>query len=403
MLVGESLEGIVLKVFGNSVEWQVPARVAGRQADLERLTPPSESMENWRYSPIEEVKISRYANLSKPLDRGRARALLEGLNVLSGMDRVVVVSGGSVIDVPEDLPVAESGDQEVLREQEEPYLELACLMAPAKPIVSVDKPGKLALVVIDADSDAFRPDWITVRVGAGVSAEITVLEIARGSLLIDRILEFDLAKESKVIAHHYVEADKHATQLVHMRANISQEASFDLHHVMGSFGHYRLRTDINMAGIGSSLKIRAGYVVGSSETVELRTFVSHDAPRTTSDLLYKGAVSGSGTAIYTGLITIMPTGTGSQAFQTNRNLLLSRQARAESVPNLDIQTSDVRCSHASTVGPVDEEQLFYLQSKGIPRASALKVLARAFFAAISDFGNDELDSLTMALDRKWDE
>ena len=102
---------------------------------------------------------------------------------------------------------------------------------------------------------------------------------------------------------------------------------------------------------------------------DFRTIQDHDAPHTTSDLLFKGAVQDHAASVYTGLIKIRKHANGTVAFQTNRNLTLSEGAWAESVPNLDIGTNDVKCSHASTVGPIDEEQRFYLESRGIdPRS-----------------------------------
>jgi Fe-S cluster assembly protein SufD len=83
--------------------------------------------------------------------------------------------------------------------------------------------------------------------------------------------------------------------------------------------------------------------------------------------------------VYTGLIRIRENARGSVAFQTNRNLTLSEGAWAESVPNLDIQTNDVKCSHASTVGPVDDEQRFYLESRGIPPEVAERLIVLGFF------------------------
>ena len=103
---------------------------------------------------------------------------------------------------------------------------------------------------------------------------------------------------------------------------------------------------------------------------DFRTFQDHVAPNTTSDLLFKGAVAGPSRAVYTGLIRVGKEARGTNAFQTNRNLKLSDGAWAESVPNLEIENNDVHCSHASAVGPIDEEQRFYLESRGVPaRAS----------------------------------
>jgi Fe-S cluster assembly protein SufD len=110
----------------------------------------------------------------------------------------------------------------------------------------------------------------------------------------------------------------------------------------------------------------------------------HAAPRTHSDLLFKGAVAGTSRSVYTGLIKIRDDAEKSEAFQTNRTLTLSRGAWAESVPNLEIETNDVKCSHASAVGPIDAEQRYYLESRGIPPEVAERLVVLGFFRDVLD-------------------
>ena len=117
---------------------------------------------------------------------------------------------------------------------------------------------------------------------------------------------------------------------------------------------------------------------------DFRTIQTHVGPRTTSDLLFKGAVAGRSRSVYTGLIEIGHEAKGANAFQTNRNLKLSDEAWSESVPNLDIKTNDVRCSHASTVGPIDEDQRFYLESRGVPPSMAERLIVLGFFDEVLD-------------------
>jgi Fe-S cluster assembly protein SufD len=117
---------------------------------------------------------------------------------------------------------------------------------------------------------------------------------------------------------------------------------------------------------------------------DVRTLADHVAPRTSSDLLFKGAVGDHGRSVYTGLIRIGKDARGAVAHQTNRNLKLSEHAWAESVPNLDIQNNDVRCSHASAVGPIDAEQRFYLRSRGVPAAVADRLIVAGFFSEALD-------------------
>ena len=141
----------------------------------------------------------------------------------------------------------------------------------------------------------------------------------------------------------------------------------------------RVRTEARVSGAGASTRQVALYFAGGSQMHDFRTIQDHDAPHTTSDLLFKGAVQDHARSVYTGLIKIREHAGGSVAFQTNRNLTLSEGAWAESVPNLDIRTNDVKCSHASTVGPIDEEQRFYLESRGIEPSIAERLVVLGFF------------------------
>ena len=144
----------------------------------------------------------------------------------------------------------------------------------------------------------------------------------------------------------------------------------------------RVRTDARLVGQGASARQIAIYFAGGTQMHDFRTLQDHAAPRTNSDLLFKGAVQDTAKSVYTGLIKIRENAKGSNAFQTNRNLTLSEGAWAESVPNLDIATNDVKCSHASTVGPVDVEQRFYLESRGVPPEIAERLVVLGFFGEV---------------------
>ena len=106
------------------------------------------------------------------------------------------------------------------------------------------------------------------------------------------------------------------------------------------------------------------------------------APHTRSNLEFRGAVDDNSRSIYTGLIRIEKDARAVEAFQTNRTIKLSETAWAESVPNLEIENNDVKCSHASAVGPIDAEQQFYLESRGVPTAIAERLVVQGFFSDI---------------------
>jgi Fe-S cluster assembly protein SufD len=153
---------------------------------------------------------------------------------------------------------------------------------------------------------------------------------------------------------------------------------------VGLGGRYaRVRTDSDLVGTGGRTALLAAYLGRRRQVFDFRTLQDHHAPRTESQLLFQGAVADQARSVYSGLIRIRRGAHGSNAFQTNNNLVLSEGAHADSVPNLDIDENDVRCSHASTVGPVDEEQLYYLESRGIEPAVAERLIVVGFFSDLA--------------------
>jgi Fe-S cluster assembly protein SufD len=167
--------------------------------------------------------------------------------------------------------------------------------------------------------------------------------------------------------------------LGHQQATGDRDSTTLLATVALGGDYARVRTDARVVGQGATTKQVALYYADGNQMHDFRTLQDHIAPKTNSDLLFKGAVQDHAKSVYTGLIRIREEARGSSAFQTNRNLTLSEGAWAESVPNLDIQTNDVKCSHASTVGPIDEEQRFYLESRGIPPQIAERLVVLGFF------------------------
>jgi Fe-S cluster assembly protein SufD len=117
---------------------------------------------------------------------------------------------------------------------------------------------------------------------------------------------------------------------------------------------------------------------------DLDTQQNHNAPDTVSDLLYKGALKDKARSVWQGMIKALPHSQRIDGFQANRNLLLEDTARADSIPGLEIEADDVRCTHASTVGQIDELEVFYLMSRGIPRDKAVEMVVEGFFAPVME-------------------
>jgi Fe-S cluster assembly protein SufD len=143
-----------------------------------------------------------------------------------------------------------------------------------------------------------------------------------------------------------------------------------------------MRTDSALVAPGASGRLLALYFAAGHQMHDFRTVQDHRAPKTQSELLYKGAVANTSRSVYSGLIRVAKGAHGANAFQTNRNLVLHEGAHADSVPNLEIEDNDVRCSHASAVGPISEDQRFYLESRGVPPDVADRLITLGFLDEI---------------------
>jgi Fe-S cluster assembly protein SufD len=232
-------------------------------------------------------------------------------------------------------------------------LEIDGALAITTLYVELGDNASLTILDVEQSADVTALSIPVVRVRAGRGARLGYLNVQ------------ETAAKAWRIARHEAEADAEATVV--------------LGEVALGGDYSRTRTDCRLVGRGATGDLRAAYLGEGEQTLDFRTFQHHVAPDTTSDLLFKGVVGGSSRAVYTGLIHVGPEARGTNAFQTNRNIKLSEHAWAESVPNLEIENNDVRCSHASTVGPVDEEQLFYLESRGVRPEAAERLIVAGFF------------------------
>jgi Fe-S cluster assembly protein SufD len=219
-------------------------------------------------------------------------------------------------------------------------------------------------------------------VQAGEDCEATVVEqftSGDGEMLTVPVTELDVSRAARLRYVNVQELGMQTWQVASQVSQVDQDATFLAASAVLGGDYARLRTDCRLVGSGATGDLLSAYFGEGDQTLDFRTFQDHRAPDTTSTLLFKGAVGGRSHSVYTGLIRVRKEARGTNAFQTNRNIKLSDDAWAESVPNLEIETNDVRCSHASAVGPIDEEQRFYLESRGVPPQVAERLVVAGFF------------------------
>ncbi|MGE5689601.1 MAG: Fe-S cluster assembly protein SufD [Pseudomonadota bacterium] len=167
-------------------------------------------------------------------------------------------------------------------------------------------------------------------------------------------------------------------------ARVERDAELDW--VAGGFGSKRgkVRIQNDLAGAGATSRVTGAYFADGDQHLDYDTFQEHIAPRTESDFAFKGALRDRATTVWRGMIRVEHDAQQTNAYQENRNLMLSPKAHADSIPGLEILANDVRCTHGSTTGQVDREQLFYLMARGLTRQEAERIIVRGFFQNILD-------------------
>ncbi|HTP21201.1 MAG TPA: Fe-S cluster assembly protein SufD [Solirubrobacteraceae bacterium] len=186
------------------------------------------------------------------------------------------------------------------------------------------------------------------------------------------------------------------------RAEVGRDASLDW--VALGFGSTRghVRMETRLAGEGSEARVTGAYASHARQHIDFDTTQEHAAQNTTSDLAFRGVLTGRSTAVWKGNIIVDPGAQKTDAFQESRNLLLSKRAHADAIPGLEIQANDVRCTHAAAVAQVDPEQLFYLRSRGLQPEVAKRLIIEGFLSALVErFEEGPVrDVLSGALERR---
>jgi len=175
---------------------------------------------------------------------------------------------------------------------------------------------------------------------------------------------------------------RHAWHLADQRARLEKDSTLKLFNVTLGGRFSKTRVEASLAGPGASAELKGIYFASGEQFFDFHTLQDHQVGNTTSDLLFKGALQDTARTVYAGLIRIEKGAARSDAYQANRNLVLSDHAKATSIPMLEIDNNDVRCTHGATVGPVDPNHLFYLRSRGIPESTAKRMIVQGFFGQV---------------------
>ena len=252
------------------------------------------------------------------------------------------------------------------------------------PGVSVALPLQ-TLTYLDEENAAVFPHTLLV---AGEDSEVTFIDrfagpdLSRG--LSVAVAELVVGRAARVRYTSIQEWGNGVTHLGVQRAEVNRDADFRSLAIGFGASLARAEAEALLAEPGASSEMLGIYFADGDQHFDHRSEQDHAAASCTSDLLYKGALRDHSRGVYSGWVHVRPGAQKTNAMQTNRNIILSESAFARSIPNLEIEADDVRCGHAASVGPVEEEQLFYLMSRGIPRVEAERLIVFGFFNEVLD-------------------
>jgi Fe-S cluster assembly protein SufD len=374
---------------------------ARRAAAFERFAGadvPTEAEEVWRYSRISDLDLDAFAPVTAPPAPtaelpAAVRPLLDAIGERAGLvvtvDGWVVHAEGTAVPALSQAPdgderlhaVARAGD--FFGDLHTAFLPDGVLVRIPRGTV-VERPVVIVHWVATAGAAVFPH----LLVEAGEASEATVIEIvaseADAPALVVPLWELDVHQAANLRYLNVQQLGAQAWQVGYQAGRVARDGT--LHSSMVALGgdYARVRADSRLEGEGATSNLLAVYFGDGTQMHDFRTMQDHEAPKTYSDLLFKGAVEDRARGVYTGLIRVRKGAAGTRAFQTNRNLVLDDGASAHSVPNLEIEENDVSCSHASAVGPVDADQRYYLESRGVPTDVAERLIVLGFFDDVLD-------------------
>jgi len=363
------------------------AALARREAARQRLASyamPTGREEVWRYVDL-DFALSDFDLAPTPGDgAGSTRddqlpdtaaraAIVDGVVVAAGSDvadvRCERVVGGNESLIPTDLDIFTAAHDAYCSE----WVEIAATAGKA-----IEQP-----VVVDVSATAAAASFAGVRVDVADGAELTIA------------IRLESRDDVAALAVPHIEgrvgANANLTVVVHQEWGRQTRAIGQLAFTVGRDSTLRLaeaglggalarwQLNIKLAGQGSNAQVVGAYFGDREQTLDYRYVMHHAAPNTHSTMFLKGAVEDEAGSIFTGMIRVDEEAQQTDAFQTNRNLILSDGASSQSVPNLEILANDVKCGHASTVGQLDPEQRYYLMSRGLDPMRADRLQVRGFF------------------------
>jgi Fe-S cluster assembly protein SufD len=352
---------------------------------FEELPMPSTADEHWRFTDLRGFDPDAAPAAAAP----GARAAILDLDVAG---RAVVTENGiEIVEAPDGVrfePLPADYPSKLVPDDDKFALENLArwqhgLLVHVPKGVELEKP-----LYVQVTSNGGSLYWRMVVV-AEEGARFSLIEDLSSAgpdtvAYTNAVVELFLDPAAKI---EYVSLQNLSQETWHFgRHKVWLERDSELDWVIGGFGSKRGKVWIenDLAGQGATSRVTGAYFADGDQHLDYDTFQEHIAPDTESDFAFKGALRERATAVWRGMIRVEEGAQKTNAYQENRNLLLSDAAHADSIPGLEIMANDVRCTHGATLGKVNRDELFYLMARGLSRAEAERLIVRGFFQDVLD-------------------
>lgn len=355
--------------------------MASRRSDaadrLAGLGMPSEREEIWRYLDLDFDPAFASAP-SAPGDAGAPDS------VIDGWEGTVVTIVDGFVTTPGVSTVAEVGEELTMVNDEHLFATAFTAYAPGAALIAGDLLADHVLIDVQVTSSATTFPGVHVDVASGSDATVIVRlrSTTDAPATVVPTITATVGDNARLTLTIIQDWNYQTRSIGRGVVELGRDASLTLSEIGLGAKLGRLHLDVNFLGDGSTAKVYGAYFGEESQTLDYRYFMNHIGMHTRSDMFLKGAVADDALSVFTGMIRIEKSGQKTEAFQTNRNLILSSGASAQSVPNLEILANDVKCGHGSTVGPLDKDQRYYLMSRGLTPERADRLQVRGFFEEV---------------------
>jgi Fe-S cluster assembly protein SufD len=359
------------------------AQAAKRFAELPL---PTTADEHWRFTDLRGFAPNGHA------PDGHARGLSPAMLDLDVAGRATVTESGiEIVTAPAGItfePLPADYEAKLIPDDDKFALENLAewqhgLLVHVPKGVELDKP-----LYVQVMSNGGTLHWRMVVI-ADEGARFSVIEELSSAApetvaYTNAVVELVVGQGAKI---EYVSLQNLSRETWHFgRHKAWLERDSELDWVIGGFGSKRGKVWIenDLAGPGATSRVTGAYFADGDQHLDYDTFQEHIAPSTESDFAFKGALRERASAVWRGMIRVEEGAQKTNAYQENRNLLLSDKAHADSIPGLEIMANDVRCTHGATLGRINREELFYLMARGLSRAEAERLIVRGFFQDVLD-------------------